>query len=55
LNDARKRFPNAHLLLAALYARAGVLEEARKELKILESANPGSPLVPQLEKSLDAP
>jgi hypothetical protein len=54
LSDARRRFPNAHLLLAALYARAGVLAEARAELKLLESANPGSTLVPRLEKSLDA-
>ena len=54
LSDVRRRFPNAHLLLAALYARAGVLEEARAELKILQSANPGSTLVPRLEKSLDA-
>ena len=53
LSDARRRFPNAHLLLAALYARAGVLEEARAELKTLGSADPGSTLVPQLEKSLD--
>ena len=53
LNDARQRFPDAHLLLATLYARLGALEEARAELKILEAANPGSTLVPQLEKSLD--
>jgi hypothetical protein len=53
LSDARRRFPNSHLLLAALYARAGALEEARAELKILGSADPGSTLVPQLEKSLD--
>ena len=54
LSDARSRFPNAHLLLAALYARAGALEQARAELKILESANPGSAFVTQLKKSLDA-
>lgn len=54
LNAARASFPNEHLLLAALYAQAGVLEEARAQLTTLESANPTSTLVPSLKKSLDA-
>lgn len=47
LEEARRRYPGQHLLLAVLFARAGVLAEARKEL-----AADGSELARKLEASL---
>jgi hypothetical protein len=42
-----------HLLLAILYARAGVTNEARAQLDQLAVQNPGSKLVDQLKSSLN--
>ncbi|MFZ0301303.1 MAG: hypothetical protein WAL75_01405 [Terracidiphilus sp.] len=42
-----------HLLLAVLYARAGVIDEARAQLDLLAVQNPGSKLVEQLKASLN--
>jgi len=42
-----------HLLLAVLYARAGVVDEARIQLDQLAAQNPGSKLVDQLRVSLN--
>ncbi len=44
----------SHLELAVLYAHEGMVDEAQAELALLESANPGSPLVRQLRESLAA-
>jgi hypothetical protein len=54
LQQARQRYPDAHLMLAALFAQAGALEPARQELEALARANPGSPLVREIESSLPA-
>lgn len=47
-----KQRKSPHLLLAILYARSGLREEARKEVEILGVQNPGSPIVSGLVKSL---
>jgi hypothetical protein len=47
LQEARRLYPSQHLLLAVLFARAGVLAEARKEL-----AADGSELAGKLAASL---
>ncbi|PWU05482.1 MAG: hypothetical protein C5B51_14570 [Terriglobia bacterium] len=47
LAEARRRYPEQHLLLASLFARVGVVSEARKEL-----AADGSELARRLESSL---
>jgi hypothetical protein len=54
LQQARQRYPDAHLMLAALFAQAGAFEAARQELEALARANPGSPLVREIESSLPA-
>jgi len=53
LRDAAQKYPNDHLLLAALYAQAGVIDEARRELKRLAEAEPDSDVPRRLENSLD--
>jgi hypothetical protein len=40
--------PTSHLALGTLYAEAGVLEDARREFRILLQANPGSKIVQKL-------
>jgi hypothetical protein len=52
LADARGRYPDSHLLLASLYAEAGVLNAAERELDALEQANPGSAAVRALHDAL---
>ena len=42
-----------HLLIAVLYARAGVIDKARAQLNLLAVQNPGSKLVDQLKASLN--
>ena len=44
--------PQAHLLLAALYRKAGQTEAAKQQLEQLMRQNPDSALVRELEKSL---
>jgi len=53
LRDAAQKYPNDHLLLAALYARAGAIEEARRELNALQADGPSSDLARRLAASLD--
>lgn len=48
LEEIRSRNPGAHLLLAALYAENGLLEEAGRELEGLKKANPDSMFVTKL-------
>jgi hypothetical protein len=55
LEQARSRYPDAHLMLAALFAQAGALAETRQELDALARANPGSALVREIASSPPAP
>jgi anti-sigma factor RsiW len=48
LTRARRAYPSSHLTLGLLYAEAGLLEEAERELHLLQKANPGSPLARRL-------
>ena len=52
LEQARRDYPDAHLMLAVLFAQAGVLAEARAELDRLAQLNPGSSRVEQLRKAI---
>ncbi len=52
LRETERQFPGAHLLLAALYAEAGVFSDARRHLAALQQANPDSDLVRRLSASL---
>jgi len=52
LAQVRNFFPDGHLLLAALLARAGAITEARREVDALAADNPGSELVARLRASL---
>jgi len=54
IDAARRQSPESHLLLAALYARAGMTSAARAEMDVLAKENPGSALVRQLADSLTA-
>ncbi|MES2393329.1 MAG: hypothetical protein V4555_16925 [Acidobacteriota bacterium] len=51
----RKHSPDAHLLLAALYARAGMKSLAQAQVGVFAAANPGSPLAGELAQSLAGP
>lgn len=42
LERARREFPDSHLALGVLYARAGLFVEAEREFRLLLSANPRS-------------
>jgi len=55
LEQARRLYPEAHLMLAVLFAQAGALTETRQEMDALARANPGSALVRELAASLPAP
>ncbi|MFN7933257.1 MAG: zf-HC2 domain-containing protein [Bryobacteraceae bacterium] len=46
------RQPVSHMELAAIYAAAGLREEAEQELRALAASNPGSPLVQRWLESL---
>lgn len=48
LKEAKQKWPRSHLLLGALYARAGVREQAVREFETLQAENPGSPLAKTL-------
>lgn len=48
----RAKLGRSHLVLATLYARAGMHEEAEGELSALAGLNPASPLVARLRENL---
>lgn len=48
LAKARRAYPSSHLTLGLLYAEAGLLDEAERELRLLQKANPGSQLARRL-------
>jgi hypothetical protein len=45
---AKKSYPNSHLILGAVYKKAGMLDDAEREFKALLSANPNSPAAQKL-------
>jgi hypothetical protein len=51
---ARRTYPAAHLTLALLYVRAGLLDEATPELRTLQKANPDAAVVHKLMASLQS-
>lgn len=48
LQRARREFSQSHLLLGTLYAEAGLLDEAERELRSLQRENPKAPIVAKL-------
>jgi hypothetical protein len=49
---ARRAYGSSHLVLGLLYARAGLLGEAERELRALQTANPTSDVVRRLLASI---
>ena len=54
LADARARYGRSHLLLGILYADAGLMPEAERELQILISKNPDSAAARRLLEKVKA-
>ena len=54
LKQARRLHPRAHLLLGALYARAGLLDDAEREFRELVEKNPRSPFAQKLLRDVRA-
>jgi tetratricopeptide (TPR) repeat protein len=54
LQRTRQRFADAHLALGILYAEAGLLDDAERELQILLRANPQADAVRRLLQSVKA-
>ncbi|HKX33283.1 MAG TPA: hypothetical protein VJ302_36740 [Blastocatellia bacterium] len=54
LSRARRAYASSHLALGLLYAQAGVLSEAERELHALQRANPDAELARQLLKQVRA-
>lgn len=48
LVQARRAYASSHLALGLLYAQAGLLDEAERELRALQKANPNSAIVNRL-------
>jgi len=48
LQQARQTYSSSHLVLGLLYTRAGLLDEAEKEFRTLQKANPDSALARRL-------
>jgi hypothetical protein len=48
LERVRRAYPNSHLLLGTLYAQAGLLDDAERELRALVAANPKSSVAQRL-------
>jgi hypothetical protein len=53
LQRAKNASKGSHLLLAVLYAKQGLVPEARSELRALSTENPHSRIVERLRSSLD--
>jgi len=53
LQRAKSASKGSHLLLAVLYAKQGLIPEARRELKALSTENPHSKIIERLRRSLD--
>ena len=52
LERARRLHPNSHLLLGVLYARAGLMDEAERELRAVVESNPNSSVALNLLRSV---
>lgn len=52
LEQARRTYPDSHLVLGILYQRAGLLDDAEREFKSLTAANPKSPTARKLLNDL---
>ena len=52
LAEAETRYDDSHLLMALLYARAGLLDESEEELRALGEQNPQSSVVSDLARSV---
>jgi hypothetical protein len=54
LERARRAYGSSHLLLGLLYAESGLLDEAEKEFRALQKANPNSAITDQLLQQVRA-
>jgi anti-sigma factor RsiW len=54
LANARRAHASSHLTLGLLYADAGLLREAEQEFRLLQKANPTSPLARNLLRQIQA-
>jgi anti-sigma factor RsiW len=54
LMKAKRAYPSSHLTLGLLYADAGLLDEAERELRLLQRTNPGSEIVRSLLSQIQA-
>jgi hypothetical protein len=52
ISTAKRAYGSSHLTLALLYAKAGLLNEAEQELRMLQKANPQSEIVRKLLRQL---
>ncbi len=52
ISKAMRAYGSSHLTLALLYAKAGLLNEAEQELRLLQRANPQSEIVRKLLRQL---
>ena len=54
LASAERTYKGSHLLMGLLYARAGLLDDARREFTALQKANPDSSVAKELLRSVRA-
>jgi hypothetical protein len=54
LIKTRRAYPSSHLVLGLLYAEAGLLDEAEREFRLLQKANPGSEVARTLLRQVQA-
>jgi anti-sigma factor RsiW len=52
LANAQRGYASSHLALILLYAQAGLVDEAERELRALQKANPNSAIVHRLQSSV---
>jgi hypothetical protein len=52
LDRAKYTYANSHLILGVLYAQAGLLDDAERELKVLAAVNPHSRVAQKLLRSV---
>jgi hypothetical protein len=53
IEQARSVYSNSHLLMGTLYAKAGLIDEARREFRFLLEANPESSIASRILGSLN--
>jgi anti-sigma factor RsiW len=54
INRVKRAHPDSHLVLGILYARAGLLEDAEREFRLLANANPRSQVAKRLLSRVQA-